>query len=102
MRDTIEINGETYTKVHDNGDMKIVCVDNRGLTFVGRVEDVGDGWTRIHKARCIIRWGTTQHIAEIVPGPTDNTKLGAESTVDVRTDNIQFSYACGEGWENHD
>lgn len=79
--------------------MRIVIADNRGLTFVGRITlDGNDEFVTIHDARCIIVWGTTQHLAQIADGPTNNTRLGAARTVRVPRKNIVAVYECGAGW----
>jgi len=107
---TVELSDETYEKIKDqitqdplpnDPDLKtrIVCVDNRGLTFVGKTTLKADnnGWVIIYKAQCIVYWGTTKHIAELAKGPTSKTRLGETRTVRVRLNNIQFVYDCNFG-----
>jgi len=74
-------------------ELSIVCVDNRGLTFVGHVDiDPTSDWVEITDARCIIYWGTSKHIAQLCDGPSSSTKLGETRTVIVRKSNIVFMY----------
>ena len=80
----IMIDGVRYLPVDECGEIKIVVLD-RGLVYVGRYFRCGDEVT-IRDARCIIRWGTTQHLGELVSGPLENTKLGA---INVVTCNIR-------------
>ena len=80
MENTITVNGEEYQKVIPGGCFKaIVIIDNRGLMFVGDLasERNKDGMCIMKNARCIIRWGTKNHFAELVNGCNENTKLGA-------------------------
>ena len=77
--------------------LMIVGVDNRGLTFIGWVDLSGEGMITIKDARCIIRWGTTEHLAELAEdGPTENTMLGRARDVIVNKHNIQFAYYANE------
>lgn len=97
----ITVNGIGYDAVDiENERMMIVCVDNRGLMFVGRVniEDKKQFIT-IHDARCIIYWGTTKHIAELCNGPTSKTRLGAMHDIIVPKHKIAFAYdTTAEAW----
>ena len=80
--------------------LRIAIVDNRGLTFVGHMSLKGDGeWITIRGARCIVYWGTTKHLAELVDGPTSKTKFGVRKTVTVRRENIVAVYDCCGGWD---
>lgn len=87
----IEINGQMYKKVDKAAQrMRIVICDNRGLTFIGKCDPTEGDNIVIEDARCIIRWGTTKHLAELANNgrPLDGTKLGSKRTVTVRRDNI--------------
>lgn len=55
------------------GDLKIVILQ-RGWIYIGRFERNGND-CRLHNASCIRTWGTTKGLAELVNGPTTNTKL---------------------------
>jgi len=79
----VTINGRRFVAVEELGEIKLVVLE-RGFVYVGRVSEAG-GITTIRGARSIIRWGTTQHLGEIVNGPLENTKLGASCTVTART-----------------
>jgi hypothetical protein len=106
---TLSVNGVDYVRKDsipqnvtvplENEAMRIVCVDNRGLTFVGKcsLDEKGE-WLTIKDAMCVIYWGTTQHIAELVNGPTSKTRLGKAQTVRVRAENVVFVYDCVSGW----
>lgn len=82
----VDINGITYERV-DLPDQRLVILvaDNRGLTFIGRcsLEQLhSDSKTiDVSGARCIIRWGTSGHLAELVDGPKDKTRLGVSADV---------------------
>lgn len=107
MQHSITIDGVQYERVNTNGEsLCIVIADNRGLTFIGRVntsslaEDAGV--VTIRGARCIVRWGTTEHLAQIAAGPTENTRLGAKRDVIVRLASVvAFYVADEEGWASH-
>ena len=94
--DKVIVDGVEFRPVDDGGEkLRIVIVDNRGLTFVGRCSLNGRGeWIKILDARCIVYWGTTQHLAELVDGPTSKTRLGKSQTVTVRRGNIVAAYDC--------
>lgn len=97
----ITVGGVQYEPVIRDGEkLMIVSVDNRGLTFIGRVKiDPNADFITIRDARCIIVWGTSKHIAELIDGPTDKTKLGATADVLVSTRNIIFAYEVNkEAW----
>lgn len=76
---TIMLNGRRYVPLDESGDIKIVVLE-RDFVYVGRTE-IADGQVTIRGARAVIRWGTTQHLAQLVNGPLLNTKLGAAGTV---------------------
>jgi len=101
MNEIIEVNGKKYKAIDSEGlSLKLICVDNRGLLFVGNVDLSGSSeFVTIHDAQCIIVWGTTQHVAEICDGPTSSTRLGAKKSVDILRKNIIYSYdASIKGW----
>ena len=101
MQQELMIDGVRYHRVDDSGErMRIAIVDNRGLTFVGRMSLNGNSeWITIHDARCVIYWGTTKHLAQLAAdGPTDKTRLGQTRDVIVSARSIVAVYDCGEGW----
>ena len=101
MENELVVSGKTYRAVDDSGErMRLVCVDNRGLLFVGKCDLSGENeWITIRSARCVIRWGTPgKHVAGLCSGPLENTSLGAAADVTVRRENIVFAYDV-EGWE---
>lgn len=103
MNDTIVVNGREYRAVTTSEErLRIIIADNRGLTFIGHCslpsEDDGE-WVLIRGARCIIKWGTQEHLAELCEGPLEETVLGAKRDVRVRRANIVAIYECDqEGW----
>lgn len=58
--------------------LRILMNNDRGLCLVGNVDLSGDSqFVEVKNARCIIRWGTAGHLAELADkGPMSNTKLG--------------------------
>ena len=98
------IDGETYVpktsvvkKAPSGERLMIVCTDNRGLMFIGKVNlDEKKEFLVIRDARCIICWGTDNHVAQLVNGPTSNTKLGVSEDVIIKKDNIVFAYNADE------
>ena len=97
----VTIDGIEYTPVRDTDEeLRIVIVDNRGLTFVGytNIYNPDNGIILIRKARCIIRWGTKKHIAELVNGPLEETVLGA--VADVEVSGIIASYRVAGDWHD--
>jgi len=107
MVDNVEIDGVQYAPVNVEGEsLRIVIVDNRGLTFVGRCEDPaecdGSGMITIRNARCIIQWGTKEHLAELAAsGPKTETRLGLARDVKVAVDGIVLVYECDASvWKN--
>ena len=98
MKDSIIVDGVEYRPIQKDGGLSIVIVDNRGLTFVGYVTPSGDGFT-IRDARCVIRWGTSEHLAELAAnGPFPNTTLGHKR--DVWVQQIVLRYSCSESWDD--
>ena len=99
MNKQIVIDGKEYVAREAEGEkLMIVVVDNRGLTFVGWCDLSGDNeQIRVRKARCIIYWGTTGHLAELVQGPTEKTKLGTLGDVIVFRRNLVAAYEVAEG-----
>ena len=96
----INIDGVEYTPTNTDGEkLEIVCVDNHGLMFVGFVDFAGDSeFVLIKKARCIIRWGTKEHVAQLIAGPTDTTMLGESADVLVARKNVQYRYQVSGEW----
>ena len=99
------IDGVRYRTVEDFGPIKIVVIE-RGFIYVGRVEtDVAaasEDDVRIGDARSLIRWGSTQHLGELVNGPLANTKLGARCIVRVRRQQIIHMIEVNQdAWRQH-
>ena len=102
MAKEIVVDGVKYVPVCECGPIKIVVIE-RGFVYVGRVEkndETGD--VTIYGARSLIRWGSSQHLGELVDGPLKNTKLGASCTVLVRQQQIIHMIEVNNGgWNNH-
>ena len=100
----IVVDGVRYAPVEQSGPIKIVVIE-RGFVYVGRVSN-GDGCdgqcVTIHGARSLIRWGSSQHLGELVNGPLENTKLGAACTVRVRESQIiHMIEVSQDAWKQH-
>lgn len=107
MPKSVTIDGVEYVEQNrpDDAKLRIVIVDSRGLTFVGRVSLSalsGDVLPVIYDARCVIRWGTKGHLAQLAAGgPTTTTVLGDLRDVRVAARNIVAVWDCDEeAWAN--
>lgn len=79
------------------GEFRLVIADSSGLAFVGWCELEGESpWMVIAAARCIVRWGTEEHAAQLIYGATKETVLGAQADATVRRDHVILSYLCDE------
>lgn len=97
----VTIDGQRYVLACESGPIKIVVLE-RGFVYVGRVNEEGDPVIVIHGARSIIRWGTSQHLGELVGGPRPETKLGAPCTVQCRISQVIHMIEVDQnGWEKH-
>ena len=99
---SIVIDGVKYVLASESGPIKIVVIE-RGFVYVGRVEEDGETCdVTIHGARSLIRWGSSQHLGELVNGPLESTKLGAPCTVLVRQQQIVYMIEVNNAvWNNH-
>ena len=96
----IVIDGVTFVEESVSGPIRIVVIE-RGFVYVGMVEEA-DGVVSIYGARSLIRWGSSQHLGELVNGPLVNTKLGAPCTVRCRIQQvIHFIEVDQDGWRKH-
>lgn len=96
----ITIDGERFVRACETGEIKIVVLE-RGFIYVGRVSEECDLVT-IHGARSIIRWGTSQHIGELVDGPLENTRLGSPCTVQCRVPQVIHMIEVNQNaWNKH-
>jgi len=98
--DKMNIDGIEYVPARTElEEMRITIVDRSGLTFVGRVNIYEDAEIlTIKDARCVIRWGTGKHLAQLVNGPTGDTRLGCMADVQVLKRNLVASYLVEGGW----
>jgi len=98
----IVVDGVKYVPVCECGPIKIVVIE-RGFVYVGRVEiDSESNDVTIRGARSLIRWGSSQHLGELVSGPLENTKLGAPCTVLVRERQVvHMIEVSSDGWNKH-
>lgn len=78
--------------------LRIIMNDDRGLCLVGNVDLSGDDWlVKIKNARCIIRWGTSGHLAELAEkGPLSNTLFGHTKTQTIPRAKIGLIIDCNE------
>jgi hypothetical protein len=97
---TITVDGVQYVPLQETGPIKIVVIE-RGFVYVGRVCPNEKGCT-IHGARSLIRWGSSQHLGELVGGPLKETKLGASCTVLVTESQIIHMIEVDQNaWNKH-
>ena len=99
----LEINGQAYRKVDTIGEkLRLIVVDNRGLTFVGRCDLSGNNEEIvIRNARCVIYWGTDAHLAQLTGGPRSDTRLGHMGDVTVWRKHLVVAYDLDEaGWKD--
>jgi hypothetical protein len=95
----VEIDGVVYVPIN-TGPIAIVVIE-RGFVYVGAVETTPEG-AIIRNARSLIRWGSSQHLGELVNGPLENTKLGARCTVRVRQNQIIHVIEVNQdAWQRH-
>lgn len=99
MTKTVEIDGVEYAPVEVFGDIKIVVMD-KGFVYIGHVLIDGDDF-EITNARCIIRWGTTEHLGQLVNGPLENTKLGDPCTLRIKKDQCHTIEVNQDAWNNN-
>jgi len=103
--ETISINGVDYVQAKDAGYkpsegeiLRILVSDDRGLCIVGHCDINCDGdWITINDGRCIIRWGTDKHLAQLAArGPMENTVLGFEHIHEFAKIHVGLSIPCIE------
>jgi hypothetical protein len=100
MAGELVINGVTYIPMGECGPIKIVVIE-RGFVYVGRVQQ-NDGEVVIRGARSLIRWGSSNHLGELVNGPLENTKLGDPCVVRVREAQIIHMIEVNQdAWDQH-
>ncbi len=82
------------------GLIRIVVIDH-GFVYVGRWVNC-NGYMRIEGARCLIRWGTTEHLGQLKDGPRPETKLGERCTVEVREARVNHVITVDQdAWKEH-
>lgn len=97
--DKITINGVEYVPAQSQGDIRIVVLD-RGFVYVGHYKLI-DGEVHIRNARNLIRWGTKAHLGELVYGPLESTKLGANCDVVAPIDRLIHTIEVSQnGWRD--
>jgi hypothetical protein len=97
----IVIDGERFVRACDSGPIKIVVLE-RGFVYVGRVDEEGDPVVTIHAARCIVKWGTSRHLGQLVAGPLSDSKLGDPCTVQCRSSQIIHMIEVDQNaWSKH-
>ncbi len=99
MKNDVVIDGVKYRAVK-NGNIKIVVLE-RGFVYVGYVEET-DTKIIITNARCLIRWGTKNHLGELAEGPSENTKLGDPCIVMARLEQVIHTIEVNQDeWKKH-
>ena len=100
MENKITVNGIEYIRADAaNGNIKIVVLE-RGFVYVGSYSEEADTVT-ITNARCIVRWGTTMHLAELTNGPLPNTRLGNRCTVKARIGQVIYTLEVNQDvWDS--
>jgi hypothetical protein len=97
---TVEINGVKYVKESTSGEIKIVVLDN-GFVYVGHYREEETG-ASLRGARNIIRWGTTEHLGELVDGPLENTKLGRACNISFRFEKLNHTIEVNQdAWKKY-
>jgi len=98
MREIV-VDGKRFVEAC-GGDIKIVVLE-RGFIYVGRVEE-SESEITIFGARSLIQWGTSQHLGELVNGPTVKTKLGSPCTVRSRKSQVIHMIEVNQDvWAKH-
>jgi hypothetical protein len=72
--------------------LRVSIVDGSGLTFVGYSPLMTDPWVTIRQSQCVVGWGVSHHLAELIAGPTKATRLGDSATVVTRASHWLASY----------
>ena len=75
----------------------IIVGTNGFVWYAPRVVDSGD-YIHLTSARGIRLWGTTNGIAELISGPTKETKLDATSDVVLAKTAFLFAIPCKD-WD---
>jgi len=82
-----------------------IIVIKGGFVYIGRMEKydyLGDECYRITGAKCIIRWGTKKHLAQLTSGPTSETTLGDPCTVTCQKYQVYYTIDVQqEAWTKH-
>lgn len=77
--EVVEVNGKRYVpegsqkQQNYTGDVRIVVLQ-RGWIYIGRFSRDGN-LCKLHNASCILVWGTTKGLPELVDGKTSKTIL---------------------------
>lgn len=71
----------------------IITGTNGFVWYAPRVSEQ-EGYITLNDARIIRVWGTTAGLAQLVTGPTDDTRLEAPSTVILAKSAFLFAIPC--------
>lgn len=75
---------------------EVILVITGGWVLYG-LQSLADP-TKVHRARVIIRWGTTEGLAELaLHGPQKDTTLGAICEAEVPASHVVFTLLCTSG-----
>ena len=81
--------------------IKIFVLD-KGFIYVGILEEDDGDKLIIKNAHAIIKWGTTKHLAELVNGPLDNTKIGDSCSIYVKWSSVVHIIEVNQNaWEKY-
>ncbi|WP_455387509.1 hypothetical protein [Petrachloros mirabilis] len=98
---SVMVDGKRYFPADEAGDIKIVVLDG-GFVYVGRVDTSQPGFLSIRNARCLIRWGTTKHLGELVSGPLSDTTLGDPCIVRCYESQVKHMIEVNQdAWKTH-
>ena len=106
MINSIVVDGVRYVPETSTGDIKILVME-RGFVYVGRATQGPEPGTdvtlvTVRGARALIRWGTTEHLGQLVEGPLENTKLGASCIVRcLRSQVLHQIEVNQDAWSKH-
>lgn len=95
------INNVKYVPEKETGPIKIAVLQ-RGFVYVGHVSR-DDDLVTIRNARCLIRWGTTKHLAELANnGPLPEARLGDRCTIEAFLPQVIYTIPVSqEKWNEH-
>lgn len=77
-----------------------IVIGQRGWVWVGFYKET-EREIVLTKAKCILRWGTTAGLGQLVSGPLSETKLNEAGTVRIHPLAVVATYDCNsEKWSH--